>query len=54
MKSPNGTEYDADMTRIGKILKSAGYQGFVILEYEEEAPYEHIPRAADQLRAALA
>ena len=54
MRSPNGKEYPADIKRIGKILKSAGYQGFVILEYENEAPYENIPKAADQLRAALA
>lgn len=54
MRSPDGTEYDADMKRIGKILKSTGYQGFVILEFEEEAPYEHIPAATEELRAALA
>lgn len=54
MKSPDGREYAADLDRIGRILKSVGYQGFVILEYEEESPYEHIPAAADRLREALA
>lgn len=44
----------ADLTRIGKILKDAGYQGFVVLEYEESDPYEAIPAALDELRSALA
>ncbi len=54
MKNPDGSEQPADMNRIGKILKDAGYQGFVILEYENEKPYEHIPAALQKLRAALA
>ncbi len=53
MKTPGGKESPADFSRIGKILKDSGYQGFVILEYEDEAPYEHIPRAHAELRAAL-
>ncbi len=53
MKTPDGKAYPADLTRVGKILRDAGYQGFVILEYEDEAPYENIPRAHDELRAAL-
>ncbi len=54
MKSPEGKKYDADIPRIGKILKAAGYQGFVVLEYEDENPYEHIPAAIAALKAALA
>lgn len=54
MKRPDGKKYPADFDRIGKILKDAGYQGFVILEYEDEAPYEHIPAAHEALRRALA
>ena len=42
------------MQRIGDILKRANYQGFVILEYEDESPYESIPGAIDALREALA
>lgn len=53
MKSPDGKKYPADMNRIAGILKDAGYQGFVILEYEDEDPYENIPRAHEALRQAL-
>lgn len=54
MKSPDGKEYPADFARIGSILKSANYQGFVILEYEAENPYQHIPESIRSLRDALA
>tara|TARA_R110002049_G_scaffold2750_2_gene21406 strand:- start:112496 stop:113422 length:927 start_codon:yes stop_codon:yes gene_type:complete len=53
MKSPDGKKYPADLERVGGILKDAGYQGFVILEYEDEKPYENIPPTMDRLRAAL-
>lgn len=54
MKTPEGKSYPADMGRIADILKRANYQGFVILEYEDEAPYEHIPQAIATLLEALA
>ncbi|NND99389.1 MAG: sugar phosphate isomerase/epimerase [Pirellulaceae bacterium] len=54
MRNPAGEQFDADLPRIGKILKDAGYQGFVILEYEDEKPYKNIPDAHRELRAALA
>jgi sugar phosphate isomerase/epimerase len=54
MKSPDGTSYPADMKRIADILKRSGYQGFVILEYEDESPYEQLPAAIESLRQALA
>ena len=54
MKNPDGKLYPADMQRIADILKRASYQGFVILEFEEESPYESIPGAIDALRNALA
>jgi len=54
MKSPEGKISTADLPRIGKILKDSGYQGFVILEYEEDDPFDAIPRAHDALREALA
>ncbi|MGB7347343.1 MAG: sugar phosphate isomerase/epimerase family protein [Pirellulaceae bacterium] len=53
MKTPEGKKYDADIPRIGKILRDGGYQGFVILEYEDETPYEMIPAAHKELREAL-
>ncbi len=54
MKNPEGKTYPADMNRIADILKRANYQGFVILEYEDESPYQHIPKAIATLREALA
>lgn len=53
MKTPEGKKYPADMERIGKILKNGNYQGYVILEYEDESPYQQIPRALADLRRSL-
>ena len=53
MKTPDGKKYPADMQRIGKILKDGNYQGYVILEYEDESPYQQIPRALAELQRAL-
>lgn len=53
MKTPAGKKYPADMERIGKILKKGNYQGYVILEYEDESPYERIPDALAALKQAL-
>ncbi len=54
MKTPDGKTDPADFNRIVKILKDNDYQGFVILEYEEESPYENIPKVHEQSRLALA
>lgn len=49
--APGGKKQSADFERIVKILKDAGYRGFVALEYEEsESPFEAIPKLLDQLR----
>ncbi len=49
--APGGKKQPADFERIIKILKDAGYRGFVALEYEEqESPYEAIPKLLEQLR----
>ena len=53
MKKPDGTKYAADLDRIAGILRDSNYQGFVILEYEDEDPHEQIPVYADRLRKAL-
>lgn len=53
MKKPDRSEYPADFDRIATILRDADYQGFVILEYEDQQPYKNIPAAADRLRKAL-
>ena len=53
MKKPDGKKYEADFDRIAGILRDSNYQGFVILEYEDENPYENIPLVADRMRKAL-
>ncbi len=51
MKTPNkGEKFNADLERIGKILKEANYRGNVVMEYEEENPFENVPIAMDRLR----
>ena len=46
---------EADFKRIAAILKSAGYRGYVALEYEaKEDALKAIPRYLDRLREALA
>jgi len=42
---------DADLERIGKILTDSGYQGYLVLEYEEDGnPYEEVPAILDRMR----
>ncbi|WP_419189805.1 sugar phosphate isomerase/epimerase family protein [Stieleria marina] len=53
MKTPDGKHYDADIPRIGRILRDGGYQGFVIVEYEDKDPYAKIPVVHQELRKAL-
>ena len=53
VRPSGGQREPADLKRIGKILRDAGYQGFVALEYEDDQPYEHIPRVLRELEEAL-
>ncbi|TWT51226.1 Xylose isomerase-like TIM barrel [Rubripirellula amarantea] len=53
MQTPDKKRYPADLDRIGRILRYGGYQGFVVLEYEEDQPYQEIPGATEKLRQAL-
>lgn len=44
----------ADLKRIVKILKDAGYRGYLVLEYEaREDPKKAIPRYIDELRGLI-
>ena len=45
-----GEKIEADLERVSKILKDANYRGNVVMEYEEEASFENVPGAMDQLR----
>lgn len=41
----------ADLDRIGKIMTDSGYQGYIVLEYEEDDnPFEKVPPVLDQMR----
>ncbi|MEY4187436.1 MAG: endonuclease 4 [Planctomycetota bacterium] len=52
--SVDGKKQPADYGRIVRILRDAGYRGFVALEYEEsESPFAAIPRILDQLRPLM-
>ena len=48
-----GVKTPADIKRTVKILKDAGYRGYVVLEYEEENPMKEIPKYIDQLRELI-
>lgn len=50
MKNEADEKYDADLERVAKIFKDANYRGNVVMEYEEENPFENVPAAMDQLR----
>ncbi len=55
-KSPveNGKPVAADVDRIIKIMKNEGYRRYLVLEYEEENPYDNIPEWIDRLRNMIA
>lgn len=54
MFKTDGKKELADIPRILSILKNAGYQGYLILEYEaSENPDEAIPRYVEELRKLL-
>ena len=41
----------ANLERIGKIMKDSGYQGYIVLEYEEsDNPFENVPPVLDRMR----
>jgi sugar phosphate isomerase/epimerase len=45
----------SDFKRLAKILRDAGYRGYVVLEYEEgDDPRSACPKFLDELRAAFA
>jgi sugar phosphate isomerase/epimerase len=54
MRKPDGSVQPADFDRIAGILRQSNYQGFVALEYEEEAPYDRIPELLQRMRKAFA
>lgn len=50
MKNPAGETSDADFERIGKILAEANYRGYVVLEFEEDRPFDHVPELMSKMQ----
>ncbi len=48
-----GNRSPADIPRIVGLLSDGGYQGYVTVEYEDETPFEEVPRMIDALRQAI-
>jgi len=53
MVSAGGDKEATDYGRVAGILRGAGYQGWVVLEYEEEDPHGEIPGELRRLRQAI-
>ena len=54
VSGPDKKKRPADFNQLAKILREAGYRGYVVLEYEEsEDPRKVCPSIVEQLRAAF-
>ena len=53
MKNAAGEIFDTDYERIGKILADANYRGYLVLEFEENNPFDHVPDVMDSLRKCI-
>jgi sugar phosphate isomerase/epimerase len=54
VRDPSGKKVPADLPRFIRILKNAGYRGYVVLEYEAaEDPVKAVPKYLNQLRKLL-
>ncbi|QXD25782.1 sugar phosphate isomerase/epimerase [Opitutia bacterium ISCC 51] len=51
--APERKRYPADFDRIADILKRANYQGYVVLEFEEDDAFKEIPPYLKKLDSAL-
>jgi sugar phosphate isomerase/epimerase len=52
---PGKPDEPSDFKRLGQILKTAGYRGYIALEYEGRGdPRQDCPKYIDQIRAAFA
>lgn len=55
MHPAEGKKEPADFKRLAKIVRDAGYRGYIVLEYEEpEDPRQACPRYVEQIRQAFA
>ena len=53
MKNEANEKYEPDLPRIAKIFTDANYRGNVVMEYEEEKPFENVPAALERMRACF-
>lgn len=55
MHPAGGKKEPADFKRLAKVVRDAGYRGYIVLEYEEpEDPRQACPRYVEQIREAFA
>lgn len=52
-KLPNGLKVNVDLKKMIRLLKKEGYQGYVVLEYEEEDPSKNVPEYIKLLRELI-
>jgi sugar phosphate isomerase/epimerase len=52
-KLPDGTKVEVDLKKMISLIEEAGYQGYVVLEYEEEGPREKVPEYIDLLKKII-
>lgn len=54
IRPESGPEEPTDFARLAKLLRDAGYRGYIVLEYEErEDPRQACPRFLKEMRAAF-
>ena len=53
MKNAEREVSDADFDRVAKIFAESNYRGYVVLEFEESDPFDHVPGELKKLRAAF-
>ncbi|MFG0264594.1 MAG: sugar phosphate isomerase/epimerase family protein [Rhodopirellula sp. JB055] len=53
-KSSSGKKSPTDYKRLAKILRDSGYQGYVVMEYEDADVLEALPKHLAELKSALA
>ena len=52
-KIADGSKVDVDIAKMVELIKAAKYQGYVVMEYEEEDPTKNVPIEVEKLRGYL-
>ncbi len=53
VRAKDGEPEPTDYGRIASLLREANYQGFVTLEFEDKAPFDHVPSHLKSLQESL-